>query len=91
MTEPAIIKNGIASKGKDSALLIKVCIIRSKSIFVLIKAKNNNADPIKENAIGTFKKNKINRTMIGIKLLILLYYSPFIFNFLYDFILSNVE
>ncbi|EAS41292.1 hypothetical protein P3TCK_09053 [Photobacterium profundum 3TCK] len=66
MTEPTIIKNGIANNGKDSADEIKRCITKLTGMESFMNKKYTIADDISEKAMGTFNKNNTNKIIIGI-------------------------
>jgi len=65
MTDPTIIKKGMANKGNDDADDMNRCITNVTGIEVLINKKYTKEEAIKENAMGIFNKNNENKIIIG--------------------------
>lgn len=60
-----MMKNGIANNGKEEAEEINLCMTKLTGIDVFRNRKYTIDDAIKENAMGTFSRNKTNRRIIG--------------------------
>jgi hypothetical protein len=66
MIDPTMIKKGIASKGNEEADDINRCMTKLTGSESFRKRKYTIEEAISEKAMGTFKRNRINRRMMGI-------------------------